>query len=190
MPFPKGHKLPEETKRKISEANMGRIVSQETRNKISMGNKGHTTSEETKRKIREARKKQIFSEEARKHMSEAQKRRTPESYRPHNGHSAAWKEKINRGNGYIAVHDPNHPRSDCRGMVLEHIAVWEKFHNKRLPQGFVIHHLNGIKDDNRPNNLVAMKAGEHVNQREPYKKRIRELELEIDRLKQMNFDYD
>lgn len=36
--------------------------------------------------------------------------------------------------------------------------------------------LNGIKEDNRPENLVAMKAGEHIHQVKPYQKRIKELE--------------
>jgi len=44
-------KVSEETKRKISEGNKGKILSLETRIKISKGNKGKTLSEETKNKI-------------------------------------------------------------------------------------------------------------------------------------------
>ena len=68
------------------------------------------------------------------------------------------------------------------GYIAEHLIAWEKYHNEELPQGYVIHHLNGIKDDNRPENLVAMKAGEHRHQTGPYKERIKELEDELSRL--------
>ena len=47
--------------------------------------------------------------------------------------------------------------------TLEHRAVWEKEHG-RIPAGTVIHHKNGDQQDNRPENLEAMKRGEH-NQR-------------------------
>lgn len=79
--------------------------------------------------------------------------------------------------GYVRIYMPQHPRA-VGNYVLEHIVVWEQAHNRPLPRGYIIHHLNGVKDDNRPSNLVAMKAGEHIHQTEPFKKRIRELEIE------------
>lgn len=60
--------------------------------------------------------------------------------------------------------------------IPEHRIIWEKANNKTLSKNMVIHHLNGIKTDNRPKNLVAMKKCEHINQTKPYKKRIKELE--------------
>ena len=85
--------------------------------------------------------------------------------------------------GYIKVLHRNHHRTDCSGYVYEHILVWEKTHNQQLPDGWIIHHLNGVQYDNRPENLVAMSRGEHIHQIEPFKKRIRELEIEIEKLK-------
>lgn len=85
--------------------------------------------------------------------------------------------------GYIQLWMPEHPRANKRHYVLEHIVVWEEYYHKSLPEGYVIHHLNGIKNDNRPENLVAMKKGEHIHQAEPYKKRIRQLEIEKRQLK-------
>lgn len=83
-----------------------------------------------------------------------------------------WKD------GYIRVFKPDYHRANSRGYVLEHILVWEEYHKRQLLKGYIIHHLNGIKSDNRPQNLVAMKNGEHVHQTEPFKKKIRELEIE------------
>ena len=80
--------------------------------------------------------------------------------------------------GYLKTRKAKHPRADNCGYIWEHIAVWEEYHHRNVPKGYLIHHLNGIKMDNRPLNLVAMKAGEHIHQGEPYKKRIRQLEIE------------
>lgn len=82
--------------------------------------------------------------------------------------------------GYVRVHRPEHPRAEKNGYVREHILVWEQYHQRKVPKGYVIHHLNGIKVDNRPENLVAMPKGKHmvVHNNEPYKKRIRQLEIE------------
>lgn len=66
-----------------------------------------------------------------------------------------------------------------KGYIPEHIAVWEHIHNRLLPKGWVVHHLNGIKTDNRPQNLVAMARNNHLHLAEPYKKRIRELEAQV-----------
>lgn len=123
------------------------------------------------------------SKETRKKMSETHIR----NYQKLPYHRANWKGgRTKTVKGYILIKLKDHPKSNINGYVLEHLLIWEKIHNKRLPEGYIIHHLNGIKWDNRPENLLAMKKHEHVTQTEPYKKRIRELELEITRLKQLN----
>lgn len=96
----------------------------------------------------------------------------------------SWKGgRVDDSYGYIQIKNREHPRANKQGYVREHIIIWENYHRRRLPKGWLIHHLNGIKDDNRPKNLVAMKAGEHTNQTQPFKKRIRELEIENSQLR-------
>ena len=75
---------------------------------------------------------------------------------------SAWKGGIkHRKNSYNAVLKPNHPRANKDGYVQEHILVWEKHYKKELPKGWVIHHLNGIKNDNHIENLLAMIQKKH-----------------------------
>ncbi len=84
--------------------------------------------------------------------------------------------KINKG--YILVYKPDHPRA-YQNYVLEHILVWEQASGKPLPKGWLIHHLNGIKDDNRPRNLVALPILKHSLVLAAKAKRIQELEAII-----------
>ena len=64
--------------------------------------------------------------------------------------------------GYIVILKPEHPRADTNGFVFEHIIVWEEMHGCPVGDGFCVHHINGKKDDNRPENLVRMTHGEHT----------------------------
>ncbi len=75
--------------------------------------------------------------------------------------------------GYITINKNNK-------WCLEHRFIWEK-HFGKLKKGMIIHHLNGIKTDNRIENLMAMKKNEHSGIRivAPFRKRIKELEKAI-----------
>ena len=64
--------------------------------------------------------------------------------------------------GYVAIKKPNHPHASINGYVLEHILVAEKALGKFLPEGAIVHHVNGDVSDNRPCNLVVLQnKGEH-----------------------------
>lgn len=55
--------------------------------------------------------------------------------------------------GYARAKMPEHPRADKCGYVFEHIIVMEAILGRHLVDGETVHHLNGVKDDNRPGNL-------------------------------------
>ena len=64
--------------------------------------------------------------------------------------------------GYRMVLCPGHHRADKGGYVMEHILVWEKESGTILPENCCIHHLNGIKNDNRISNLCVMLHNAHT----------------------------
>jgi hypothetical protein len=63
--------------------------------------------------------------------------------------------------GYIMIHLPNYPRARSTGYVPEHIFVFEMFHQCCILEWGVVHHINGIKTDNRPDNLMLVTNRQH-----------------------------
>ena len=61
--------------------------------------------------------------------------------------------------------------------------VWEREHGKTLPKRWVVHHLNGVKDDDRPENLTAMPSKKHMLLIPEKEKRIRNLEGEVRKIR-------
>lgn len=74
-----------------------------------------------------------------------------------------WKGgRVFDSRGYVLVKTPNHPRAKRQGdYVFEHILKVEKAIGRHLYEGEIIHHINGIKDDNRLDNLYITNPSEH-----------------------------
>lgn len=80
-----------------------------------------------------------------------------------NKHGANWKGGRKYHQGYILVYEPNHPNAISHGYVFEHRLIFEKHLGRYLDIGEVVHHKNGIKDDNRIENLELFEGnGKHI----------------------------
>lgn len=79
-----------------------------------------------------------------------------------------------RKNGYgsytqgyktITCPQPNHPNCHSKGRIREHVWVMIQFIGRPLVKGEVVHHKNGIRDDNRIENLELCHHGQPPGQR-------------------------
>lgn len=65
-----------------------------------------------------------------------------------------WKGGASMTRGYRQIWIPIHPKATKIGYVLEHVLRCEQALGQFLPPGAVPHHVNEIKSDNSPSNLV------------------------------------
>jgi len=125
----------------------------------------HPVSEETRAKISatlKGRPGHLQTPEARAKMSVAKKGIVgPLSH--------SWKGGRRPTNGYVRVYSPDHPHADCRGCVFEHRLVMEAHLGRILLPSEIVHHISGIHDDNRIENLMLFasngKHAEHHNKK-------------------------
>lgn len=64
-------------------------------------------------------------------------------------HGKGWKMK----EGYKQLLNKSHPNASKSGYVMEHVAIMAEKIGRPLVKGETIHHKNGIRDDNRLENL-------------------------------------
>lgn len=82
-------------------------------------------------------------------------------------------------NGYVLVYKPEHRFADTKGYIGEHRLVAEATRGWPLDAGEVVHHINGVKADNRPENLVVMTSTQHGHEHtEAFVKRTRQWRAE------------
>lgn len=69
---------------------------------------------------------------------------------------------INMPDGYIYQYSPDHPNATKSGYVLQHRLVVEKRIGRFLLPSEAVHHINGIRNDNRDANLICCQSnGSH-----------------------------
>ena len=101
-------------------------------------------------------KGQHLSNEARKKISLSRIGKYYSSNNPN------WKGGKMLLDGYIYIYSPNHPFKTKGNYVAEHRLIMEKKLKRFLKKYEVVHHINGIRIDNRIKNLVlCVSIGKH-----------------------------
>ena len=72
-----------------------------------------------------------------------------------------WKES----NGYIMTYKKGHPNSNTNDCIKMHTLVMSEHLGRPLGKNENVHHINGIKDDNRIENLELWHRGQPPGQR-------------------------
>ena len=75
-----------------------------------------------------------------------------------------WRGGVSKmPDGRVLVYCPNHPFVSVAGKyVLRYRLVMEKHLGRYLQPDEIVHHKNGIKDDDRIENLEILKQSEHA----------------------------
>ena len=67
--------------------------------------------------------------------------------------------------GYIRIRALGHPNVASNGYVLEHVKVMGEMVGRPLTRGETVHHRNGVRHDNRPENLELWASNHCSGQR-------------------------
>lgn len=78
----------------------------------------------------------------------------------HKYRSACAEHKVYMENGYLVEH---HKGYNKKGNAKQHRMIVEEYIGRKLEPYEVVHHINGVKTDNRIENLQVMTASEHAS---------------------------
>lgn len=68
---------------------------------------------------------------------------------------------ITMWDGYKAIYLPDHPKANISGVIMYHNYLMEQHLGKPIPEGFVVHHIDGDKLNNDITNLVLVTPQVH-----------------------------
>ena len=145
-----------ETRARIATAKCGLHPSDESRDRMSASQRArqYSHSVQTRARISASLHGHPVSAETRTKLSVA-------NHGQGSRENSRWWKGGRRvtSQGYVEILAPDHPRQSY-GYVGEHVLVYEAVYGP-VPDGSLVHHRNGDKQDNRIENLEMMRRGEH-----------------------------
>jgi hypothetical protein len=67
--------------------------------------------------------------------------------------------------GYRLIYKPEHPNAQKVGKILEHVYIMSEHMGRPLEAHENVHHINGVRDDNRLENLELWSTRQPKGQR-------------------------
>lgn len=75
-------------------------------------------------------------------------------------------KRWSNSSGYVLLAGyPDHPNSSNQGNIREHTLVMSQMIGRPLEPGESVHHKNGVRNDNRPENLELWSKSQPPGQR-------------------------
>lgn len=136
--------------------------------------KGKKKSKRVRKKISNSHKGKVLSTEHREKVIKTLNHGFGEN-------NPGWKGGKFLGN-YVYLRIKGHPNLMSNGYIAEHRYVMEQKIGRCLGRWEHVHHINGIKHDNRPENLELVNAQTH-NLITMLENKVRKLEAELKSLK-------
>jgi len=85
------------------------------------------------------------------------------------GNKRGWKGGVLHNNGYVYIYSPNHPNKNKMGFgyVKRSRLVMERHLGRILSRSEFVHHKNGVRDDDRIENLELTNLSKHQKHHQP-----------------------
>lgn len=112
----------------------------------------------------------LKKEEINPDRKETRRRQVRESSRRQRGMDINAPVRRSKGwwktaDGYILMYRALHPNANVNGCVLQHVFIMSEHLKRPLKKSENVHHINGIRDDNRIENLELWHRGQPCGQR-------------------------
>lgn len=86
------------------------------------------------------------------------------------------KQRLVHSNGYIMIYSPEHPRATTKmPYAMEHHLAMEEHLGRHLESFEIVHHKNGIRSDNRLENLELWAKWTHLRSKDGPGQRVEDL---------------